>query len=218
MKTIQDRLSELREVMHREHLAAFIFPSTDPHSGEYVPDHWMGRRWISGFNGSAGTAVVTMHSAALWTDSRYFIAAADQLQGSGFTLMKERIDGTPTIAEWIGRELQTSDLTEVGVDGWVCSHSFVEQLRRDLREQGGITVRTNFDPLEYIWKDRPAIPKNKVVVHPMEFAGERTAFKIERVRKLCVRNTPTERLYLHSMTLLGYSISAVQTCIAIPCS
>lgn len=99
MKTIQDRLSELREVMHREHLAAFIFPSTDPHSGEYVPDHWMGRQWISGFNGSAGTAVVTMHSAALWTDSRYFIAAADQLQGSGFTLMKERIDGTPTIAE-----------------------------------------------------------------------------------------------------------------------
>ena len=183
MKTIQDRLSELREVMHREHLAAFIFPSTDPHSGEYVPDHWMGRRWISGFNGSAGTAVVTMHSAALWTDSRYFIAAADQLQGSDFTLMKERIDGTPTIAEWIGRELQTSDLTEVGVDGWVCSHSFVEQLRRDLREQGGITVRTNFDPLECIWKDRPAIPKNKVVVHPMEFAGERTASKIERVRK-----------------------------------
>ena len=94
MKTIQDRLSELREVMHREHLAAFIFPSTDPHSGEYVPDHWMGRRWISGFNGSAGTAVVTMHSAALWTDSRYFIAAADQLQGSDFTLMKERIDGS----------------------------------------------------------------------------------------------------------------------------
>ena len=88
-ETINQRLAALREVMRREHLAAFIFPSTDPHNGEYVPDHWKGREWISGFDGSAGTAVVTMSGAALWTDSRYFIAAAQQLEGTEFVLMKE---------------------------------------------------------------------------------------------------------------------------------
>ena len=82
-KDINQRLQDLREVMRREHLAAFIFPSTDPHQSEYVADHWKGREFISGFNGSAGTAVVTLHSAALWTDSRYFIAARQQLEGTG---------------------------------------------------------------------------------------------------------------------------------------
>ena len=96
-ETIRQRIADLRALMQREHLAAFIFPSTDPHNGEYIPDHWKGREWISGFNGSAGTAVVTMTSAALWTDSRYFIAAAEQLADTGFVLMKERVAGTPTL-------------------------------------------------------------------------------------------------------------------------
>ena len=100
---IHQRLEDLRELMRREHLAAFIFPSTDPHQGEYVPDHWKSREWISGFNGSAGTAVVTMTSAALWTDSRYFIAAEEQLRGTEFQLMRLKMPGTPTIAQWIGR-------------------------------------------------------------------------------------------------------------------
>ena len=98
---IAERVEQLRRVMKREHLAAFIFPSTDPHNSEYVPARWEGRKWISGFDGSAGTAVVTMSSAALWTDSRYFIAAANQLSGTGFELMKERVAGTPTIAQWL---------------------------------------------------------------------------------------------------------------------
>ena len=102
-KTIQERLEALRAWMRREQLDAFIFPSTDPHNSEYVPDHWKGREWISGFNGSAGTAVVTAEKAALWTDSRYFIAAEQQLEGTGYELMRERIDGTPTIAEWLGK-------------------------------------------------------------------------------------------------------------------
>ena len=102
---INQRLASLREVMKREHLAAFIFPSTDAHQSEYVADHWQGRAWISGFNGSAGTAVVTMHSAAMWTDSRYFLAAEEQLQGTEYQLMKLKIEGTPTIAEWLAKEL-----------------------------------------------------------------------------------------------------------------
>ena len=99
------RLSNLREVMKREHLDAFVFPSTDPHNSEYVPDRWKGREWLSGFTGSAGTAVVTMHEAALWTDSRYFLAAEQQLAGTEFKLMRERVAGTPSIAEWLGNVL-----------------------------------------------------------------------------------------------------------------
>ena len=178
---INERLDDLREVMRREHLSAFIFPSTDPHQGEYVPDHWKGREFISGFNGSAGTAVVTMTSAALWTDSRYFLAAEEQLKGTEFQLMKLKIEGTPTIAEWIGRECGPG--AEVGVDGMVNSANSVKELIANLRKQGGITVRTNLDPLAQIWRDRPAIPENKVEIYPMEYAGESAHEKIARIRK-----------------------------------
>ena len=179
--TILQRLEDLREVMRREHLAAFIFPSTDPHQGEYIPDHWKGREFISGFNGSAGTAVVTMDAAALWTDSRYFIAAEEQLRGTGFQLMKLKIEGTPTIAEWIGRECGPG--VEVGVDGMVNSTNSVKELITDLRKQGGITLRTNYDPLAQIWHDRPAIPQNPIEIYPMQYAGESCHDKITRIRQ-----------------------------------
>ena len=178
---INQRLSDLREVMRREHLAAFIFPSTDPHQGEYVPDHWKGREFISDFNGSAGTAVVTMTSAALWTDSRYFIAAEEQLKGTEYQLMKLKIEGTPTIAEWIGRECGAG--AEVGIDGWCSSANEVKALIADLRKEGGITLRTNLDPLRFIWLDRPSIPENPVEIYPLEYAGESTHDKMARIRQ-----------------------------------
>ena len=181
MMTVNQRIEALREVMKREHLAAFIFPSTDPHQGEYVPDHWRGREFISGFNGSAGTAVVTMTSAALWTDSRYFIAAEEQLRGTEFQLMKLKMPGTPTIPEWIGKECGAG--AEVGLDGMVNSASEVKELIADLRVQGGITLRTNLDPLAQIWTDRPAIPENSVEIYPMQYAGESCSEKIARIRK-----------------------------------
>jgi Xaa-Pro aminopeptidase len=180
---IQQRLSDLREVMERERLDAFIFPSTDPHNSEYVPERWKGREWISGFNGSAGTAVVTMNSAALWTDSRYFLAAADRLAGTEFQLMKLKMAGTPSIADWLGKELRECNGAEVGLDGMVNAAEDVEVLISDLRRQGGITVRTNFDPLEWIWPDRPSIPDDKVTIQPLEYAGETAGAKIERVRR-----------------------------------
>ena len=167
--------------MRREHLSAFIFPSTDAHQSEYVADHWQGRTWISGFNGSAGTAVVTMKSAALWTDSRYFLAAEEQLKGTEFQLMKLKIEGTPTISEWLAQELQGEN-AEVGLDGMVNSYHETMGLIADLRKSGGIMVRTNFDPLGLIWTDRPAIPANPVEIQPMEFAGESVASKISRIR------------------------------------
>ena len=181
MNEINQRLESLREVMRREHLSAFIFPSTDAHQSEYVANHWQGRAWISGFNGSAGTAVVTMKSAALWTDSRYFLAAEEQLKGTEFQLMKLKIEGTPTISEWLAQELQGEN-AEVGLDGMVNSYHETMGMIADLRKSGGITVRTNFDPLELIWTDRPAIPANPVEIQPMEFAGESVASKISRIR------------------------------------
>lgn len=184
MKTeIAERLSRLRKVMKREHLGAFIFPSTDAHNSEYVPDHWKGREWISGFDGSAGVAVVTQTSAALWTDSRYFIAAEAQLQNTEYQLMRIGLSDTPSIAQWIGQELQQTDVTEVGMDGFVNTKASVQQMVNDLRKEGGITLRTNFDPLAQIWNDRPAIPKNKVEIHPLQYAGESTSSKLTRIRK-----------------------------------
>lgn len=180
---IQQRVDALRDVLRREHLAAFIFPSTDPHNGEYVPDHWKGREWISGFGGSAGTAVVTLTSAALWTDSRYFIAAEQQLADTEFKLMKLKVESTPTIAEWLGKELADSESKEVGIDGTVNSLNDVEAMIADLRAEGGLTLRTNFDPLQQIWHDRPPVPMNKVEIHDIRFAGEKADDKIRRIRK-----------------------------------
>ena len=183
MKQIEERLSWLREELRREHLSAFIFPTTDPHNSEYTADHWKGREWISGFTGSAGTAVVTLKSAALWTDSRYFIQAAEQLKGTEFQLMRLKVAGTPAIAEWLGRELTEMSDKEIGVDGMLTSVSDMEQLKEELKRRGGITVRTNFDPLARIWKDRPQIPRNPVVLQPLEFAGEETKSKLIRIRQ-----------------------------------
>ena len=182
-ETISNRLAAVREVMHREHLAAFVFPSTDPHNSEYVPDHWKGREWISGFDGSAGTAVVTMTSAALWTDSRYFIAAAEQLGGTEFVLMKERLPETPTVAQWLGEQLRDSDSKEVGIDGMTCAYSMVEGLIGELRKAGGLTLRTNLDILAQVWTDRPPVPLNEVVVQPLNLAGEPAHEKISRIRQ-----------------------------------
>ncbi len=186
MNKITERLEALREELRREHLSAFVFPTTDPHNSEYTADHWKGREWISGFTGSAGTAVVTLKSAALWTDSRYFIQAAEQLKGTEFQLMKLKIEGTPTISEWIASELSTSDSqssTEIGMDGMVNTVAVVEKMKEELKQRGGITVRTNFDPLARIWKDRPQIPQSPVEIQPMELAGEETTSKLIRIRQ-----------------------------------
>ena len=186
-KTIAARLAALRDEMRREHLSAFIFPSSDPHNSEYVPPRWEGRKWISGFDGSAGTAVVTLHSAALWTDSRYFLAAEEQLAGTEFQLMRERMEGTPGIAEWIAAELSDADSTEIGVDGMCMTYADVSDLKTELKHNGGITVRTNLDILDRVWTDRPSVPLNPVRIQPMEYAGESCRDKLGRIRSSLLR-------------------------------
>lgn len=186
-KTIAARLAALRDEMRREHLSAFIFPSSDPHNSEYVPPRWEGRKWISGFDGSAGTAVVTLHSAALWTDSRYFLAAEEQLAGTEFQLMRERMEGTPGIAEWIAAELSDADSTEIGVDGMCMTYADVSDLKTELKHNGGITVRTNLDILDRVWTDRPSVPLNPVRIQPLEYAGESCRDKLGRIRSCLLR-------------------------------
>lgn len=186
-QTIAARLAALREEMRREHLSAFIFPSSDPHNSEYVPSRWEGRKWISGFDGSAGTAVVTLHSAALWTDSRYFLAAEEQLAGTEFQLIRERVEGTPSIAEWIATEIEGAESSEIGVDGMCMNYAECSDLKTDLKHNGGITVRTNLDILDRIWTDRPSVPLNPVSIQPIEYAGESCHDKLGRIRSSLLR-------------------------------
>ncbi|MBR6261803.1 MAG: aminopeptidase P family protein [Prevotella sp.] len=180
-KSITSRVDSLRKIMRQRQLDAFIFPSNDPHSGEYIPDYWKAREWISGFNGSAGVAVVTADKAALWTDSRYFIAAEEQLKGTGYVLMKERIPGTPSIAEWLTQVLKGN--AKVGIDGEIFTISAATALEEELCSIGDLKISVETDPLKDIWTDRPAIPVDKVMVQPLEYAGETAESKISRIRK-----------------------------------
>lgn len=181
--TINERVGRLRSWMKENGFTAFVFPSSDPHNSEYVADHWKSREWISGFSGSAGTAVVTLEHAALWTDSRYFIAAEKELNGTGFQLMKLRVEGTPSVSQWLASELSTYEKAVVGLDGNVNSFAEVAAMEQELATKGNITVRTDADPMAELWTDRPAIPDNMVSLHPLEYSGESTSSKVSRVRK-----------------------------------
>lgn len=181
--TINERVAKLRSWMKENGFTAFVFPSSDPHNSEYVADYWKSREWISGFSGSAGTAVVTLEHAALWTDSRYFIAAEKELNGTSFQLMKLRVEGTPSVSEWLASELSTYEKAVVGLDGNVNSFAEVAAMEQELATKGNITVRTDADPMAELWTDRPVIPDNEVQLHPLEYSGELTSSKISRVRK-----------------------------------
>ena len=185
MNDTMKHVDALRQLMKENNIDAFITPSTDPHSGEYVPARWYSREWISGFNGSAGTAVVTMHDAALWTDSRYFLQAADQLKGTGYTLQKDKIEGTPSVSEWIGQRVAEGGC--VGVDGWTNTVESVQTLEKELAEYG-LSLRTDIDPYNTIWTDRPALPTEEVFIQPLELAGESTTSKVDRIRKAYHKN------------------------------
>ena len=203
---IAKRLEILREEMRREHLSAFVFTTSDPHHSEYTAEHWKGREWISGFNGSAGTAVVTLKSAALWTDSRYFIAAEEQLKGTEYQLMKLKMPETPTVAQWIGSELADMDDKTVGIDGMTNGVAEVENLKSQLKQLGGITLHTAWDPLQRIWKDRPTVPLCPVEIQPMEYAGEEAASKLKRIRK-ALREKHADGMLVASLDDIAWTLN-----------
>lgn len=171
-------LEALRDLMRSKHIDAVIIPGTDPHQSEYPSEHWKFRDYVSGFTGSNGTAVVTLDDAGLWTDSRYFLQAAEQLEGSGFTLRKENIPGEPTMLEWLGEVLDEDAV--VGVDGRL--FSLIEANRIEMFcAQNGFMFAPDFRAAEAIWTDRPARPMNPAFVHDEALAGEDVDSKISRV-------------------------------------
>lgn len=178
--TINERISALRAHIAKEDIQAFIIPSTDPHLSEYVAPHWQSREWISGFTGSAGTVVVTAQEAGLWTDSRYFLQAARQIEGTGITLFKEMLPETPSIPTFLSSQLKEGDT--VGIDGKMFSASEVQHLQREL-EKSGIRVKSIADPMQLLWSDRPAMPLAPAFVYDTRYAGRSFTEKLSTIRK-----------------------------------
>lgn len=176
---IVERLAQLRAYMQENSLQAFIVVSSDAHSSEYVANHWKSREWISGFDGSAGTAVITLDDARLWTDSRYWLAAEEQLSGTGYTLMKDGDADTPSMIEWLCNTLGKGD--RVGIDGTVCSIAEVSTWFESLSKKG-IDIDESKDPFVQLWCDRPAVPTGKAHIMPLEIAGESAKNKLARLR------------------------------------
>ncbi|MBR3717274.1 MAG: aminopeptidase P family protein [Bacteroidaceae bacterium] len=173
-------LLTLRLWMRVNKMQAFIIPSTDPHMSEYVALHWQSREWISGFTGSAGTVVVTHEEAALWTDSRYFLQAADQLQGTGIQLMKEKLPETPSIEDWLMEKLEHGDT--VGCDGYVFPADEIKRLTTLFRDNEDIKINFQLDPMEEIWTDRPALPSTPALVYPTAYTGKDVTTKLAEIR------------------------------------
>lgn len=173
---INDRLQRLRYLMTAAQVQAVIVPQADPHQSEYVADHWQVRRYLTGFTGSAGTLVVTLTEAHLWTDSRYFLQAEDQLRGSEVTLMKEGVPGTPEIAPWLVANLKKG--ATVGINGLLFSIAATDSLRSQL-SKAGIKLVTDFDPIDELWAERPPLPDAQVFIHDKKYAGMLPAAKIK---------------------------------------
>lgn len=179
-QTINQRIDALRALLKREGIDAFIIPSTDPHLSEYVAPYWKSREWISGFTGSAGTAVITSDKAGLWTDSRYFLQAEQQLEGSGIDLYKEMLPETPSILDFLRENLTANSV--VGIDGKVFSTTQAIALQEDLAKND-ITVKSIADPMNEIWTDRPPMPEAPAFIHEMKYAGKSCPDKLAAIRR-----------------------------------
>lgn len=179
--TPQQRIKTLRALMHKRKIAATIIPGTDPHASEYSPEYWKEREWISGFNGSAGTVVVTSTDAGLWTDSRYFLQAEEQLSSSGIRLFKDGLIETPSITDFLVESLKTGD--SVAVNPEMFSISAIADLQNQL-QQHGIELNTSYDLIGEIWTgNRPLLPLEPIFYLTEEFSGETAKSKIARVRE-----------------------------------
>ena len=181
---IPEKLIELRRIMDRENIAAYIISGTDPHNSEYLPAPWQQRKWISGFTGSYGTVVVTKNEAGLWTDTRYFIQAEKELAGSGIKLHKLRIPGAVDYPQWLAEVLESG--TKVGIDGFCMSVSDVRNLKNALSPKN-ITIQKQIDLLGEMWFDRPALPVEKIIRLDTKYVGESAGERIGKIREF-IRN------------------------------
>lgn len=202
-QNITERVTVLRSLLSEKGLSAFIIPSTDPHLSEYVASHWKSREWISGFTGSAGTVVVTLDKAGLWTDSRYFLQAADQLENTGIELFKDGLPTTPTIMGWLSGELKEGE--SLGIDGKMFSVSEVEDMKNVLSKKS-ITVDTSLDPFEQIWSDRPAMPQDPAFIYETKYAGVSCTDKIEQIRQK-MENAGVESLLVSTLDEIAWTLN-----------
>ena len=202
-KDITNRLTALRAIMIRKGISAFIVPSTDPHSGEYVPEYWETRKWISGFTGSAGTVVITLDKAGLWTDSRYFLQAEEQLEGTGIILFKERVPGTPTIANWLGQVLQPNE--KVGIDGWVNTVSEAENLILELKKYH-LSLITIEDPFISLWQNRPSLPSEPIFILPETYSGRSCKEKLDLINNE-LQKSQANALLLSSLDEIAWTLN-----------
>lgn len=201
--TIQERIRALRAWMKQAGVEAFVIPSTDPHLSEYVAPHWQSREWISGFTGSAGTVVVTLEKAGLWTDSRYFLQAASQLEGTGIDLYREMLPETPSIPAFLCTELQEGQT--VGIDGTVFSTEAARSLKEELAA-ARIAVKSLPDPMDDIWTDRPPLPQAPAFIHEMKYAGRTCAQKLEAVRAE-MRRAGAQCLLLSALDEIAWTLN-----------
>lgn len=209
---IRKRIEALRNVMNEKGITAFVIPSTDPHAGEYVPEHWECRKWITGFTGSAGTAVITMQDAGVWTDSRYFIQAEEQLNGTGIKLFKERIPGTPSITEWLGETLTSGD--NVGIDGSTCGIEYFSQLSNAL-EIFSIKLIDINDPFNKLWNDRPKLPSSAPFILPLCYAGMPTSEKLKQLH-IYMQKQETDALIISALDEIAWTLNMRGT--DVPCN
>lgn len=197
--SISQRVAALRAWMRKNDLSAYIFPSTDPHSGEYIPDHWKSREWISGFNGSAGTAVVTLTAAGLWTDSRYWLAAEEQLKGTPFEVIRcsRNVATAEELVTWIKNHLQSPtsyqqqrkavSLQAIGLDAWTNSAECVKSMER-AATAAGFTLRTDVEPTASLWTNRPVLPNTPIEIQPQKYAGRSVSNKLSDIRCALSKN------------------------------
>lgn len=174
------RVNKLREIMKNKNIDHYIITSNDPHQSEYVAEHYRGRAYVSGFTGSSGTLLVSNDSSKLWTDGRYFIQAENELKGSGIDLMKMRTTGYPTLEEYIKENVNKGEV--IGFDGNCYSTNAYKKLL-ELSEENSFKIQINNDLLDEIWEDRPTVPKDKIILHDIDFCGEGRNDKLSNVRK-----------------------------------
>lgn len=200
---ISERILALRQVLKAKSIHAFIIPSTDPHLSEYVAPHWEAREWISGFTGSAGTIVVTESEAGLWTDSRYFLQAARQLEGTGITLYKEMLPETPSITEFLSKHLDTGETA--GINGQTFAAGQAEVMKQELANKG-IHLKDCGDLINEIWKDRPGMPDSPAYIYGLEYAGKSYPEKIEAIRA-ALRKQDIEGLFVSALDEIAWTLN-----------
>lgn len=202
-QTINDRIQDLRALFNQEGIQAFIIPSTDPHLSEYVAPHWKSREWISGFTGSAGTVVITTSQAGLWTDSRYFLQAAQQLEGTEIKLYKEMLPGTPSISAFLSTQLTPGDA--VGIDGKMFSAEAVERMQAEL-QKCQIEIKSISDPLDKLWTDRPPMPEAPAFIYETQYAGKSSIEKIAIIRKE-LKKCNAKALFLSALDEIAWTLN-----------